>query len=192
MEKFLNTDVEFRIRLLSRLVADCVYYLGCPEWHEKQLWGHSVEEHLWDMKVLYESFSEEEKPEWLSVSRMEELGTLMKAEYVKKRAKELVTEYAHIRLVMMARLEGDCVNYLMNGAPTLWEGSKELHIACMKAFYNSFSEDEKPNWISMAEIEDYEAVLLNHRKEDDFLIVVSPIVGEEHNKMRGGAYEESK
>ncbi|MST91130.1 DNA methylase [Ruthenibacterium lactatiformans] len=51
-------------RLLSRLKADCDYYLGAGGRVEKHLWAGSVEAQIAKMRELYDVLSE--KPEWLT------------------------------------------------------------------------------------------------------------------------------
>ena len=51
-------------RLLSRLKADCDYYLGAGGRAEKHLWAGSVEAQIAKMRELYDVLSE--KPEWLT------------------------------------------------------------------------------------------------------------------------------
>lgn len=38
----------------------------------------------------------------------------------------------------------------------LWAGNVEDHIATMKAIYNSFSDDKKPEWLTMEQITEFE------------------------------------
>lgn len=51
-------------RLLSRLKADCDYYLGAGGRAEKHLWAGSVEAQITKMRELYDALPE--KPEWLT------------------------------------------------------------------------------------------------------------------------------
>ena len=51
-------------RLLSRLKADCDYYLGAGGRSEKHLWAGSVEAQITKMRELYDALPE--KPEWLT------------------------------------------------------------------------------------------------------------------------------
>lgn len=51
-------------RLLSRLKADCDYYLGAGGRAEKHLWAGSVEAQITKMRELYDALTE--KPEWLT------------------------------------------------------------------------------------------------------------------------------
>lgn len=60
-----------RSGLLGRMEADCEYYLGYGFRNEKKLWGQNVADHIFYMKALWNSFSPEEKPEWLSMEKIE-------------------------------------------------------------------------------------------------------------------------
>lgn len=81
IEKYKNTIIEvdsyecfepedkglrFRYTMLSRLKADCDYYLGNGNRKKKHLWAEDEEKQITEMKKLYNSFKESEKPEWLS------------------------------------------------------------------------------------------------------------------------------
>ena len=64
---------------------------------------------------------------------------------------------ATFRYMMLDRLRVDCEYFLGNGNRNekhLWAGDVERHIKLMKDLYNSF--EEKPEWISMKDIENYE------------------------------------
>lgn len=59
----VGSDAEFRYRLLSRCIQDCKYFLGCGSRFSKYLWGCCVENHIQAMRILWDSFSDDEKPE---------------------------------------------------------------------------------------------------------------------------------
>lgn len=63
---FLNRDDEFRYGLLGRMQRDCEYYLGNGGRHAKHLWSLSEVDQIENMKLLWESFGEDAKPEWLT------------------------------------------------------------------------------------------------------------------------------
>jgi len=66
-----EADDSFKYMLLSRMQSDCNFYLGdTPQsFNEKYLWAGNVEEHIQNMKDLWNSFKE--KPEWLSMEQIE-------------------------------------------------------------------------------------------------------------------------
>lgn len=67
----LNRDSKFRYMLLSRLQMDCKYFLGNGNRCEKHLWASNVEEHITAMKMLWNSFLPEDKPQWISLEDIE-------------------------------------------------------------------------------------------------------------------------
>lgn len=63
---------EFKYMLLDRMKQDCNYYLyGCGR-SAKYLWSDSPEEHIANMKTLWNSFPDDAKPEWLTIEQIEE------------------------------------------------------------------------------------------------------------------------
>lgn len=64
--EILQRDTKFRYQLLSRLQSDCNYYLGYGNRLKKVLWAGDEKEQIKTMKNLWESFSTNEKPEWLT------------------------------------------------------------------------------------------------------------------------------
>jgi len=67
----LERDDAFRYRLLSRLQSDCMYFLGNGNRNTRHLWAASVEEQIEAIKILWNSFNEESKPEWLTWGQIE-------------------------------------------------------------------------------------------------------------------------
>lgn len=70
-EDLVNSDDIFKYQLLSRLQGDCEYYLGNGNRNKKQLWAEDEREQIEVMKLLYNSFGDENKPEWLSMTDIE-------------------------------------------------------------------------------------------------------------------------
>ncbi len=66
-------------RLLSRLKADCDYFLGAGKRAEKHLWSGYVRTHLDKMRELYASLPE--KPEWLAPEDIGRYDRLMSPPY---------------------------------------------------------------------------------------------------------------
>lgn len=56
----------FNYQMLNRLQSDCKYYLGYGNRNKKYLCYKDEQEHINEMKKLYNSFSDDEKPEWLT------------------------------------------------------------------------------------------------------------------------------
>lgn len=65
------------------------------------------------------------------------------------------------RYMMLSRLQTDCDYYLGYGnrKSHLLGDSVERHIEEMKALWHSFTD--KPEWLSMEQIEEYEKQMLN-------------------------------
>ena len=62
-------------RLLSRLKADCEYFLGAGQGAEKNLWAGSVPAQIAKMQELYASL--QEKPEWLTEQDIDQYAQRM-------------------------------------------------------------------------------------------------------------------
>lgn len=62
----------FKYQMLDRLRCDCNYFLGYGNRSENHLWSGNVADHIADMKALWNSFPESEKPEWLTMEQIEE------------------------------------------------------------------------------------------------------------------------
>jgi hypothetical protein len=74
----------------------------------------------------------------------------------------LVEEGKEFDYMLLGRLQQDCDYYLGNGnrsPKSLWAESEEGQIAKMKELYNKM--DEKPEWISMEDINAYELAMLD-------------------------------
>lgn len=56
---------KYQYMLLDRMKQDCEYFINFSHC-EKYLWSNDVKSHIRDMKELWDSFSKDEKPEWLS------------------------------------------------------------------------------------------------------------------------------
>lgn len=63
-----------------------------------------------------------------------------------------------LKYMLLDRLRADCDYFLGNGnryAPHLWAGAVVTHIECMKLLYDSFPEEDRPEWITREDIEEY-------------------------------------
>lgn len=58
---------KFDYMTLDRLRTDCEYFLGNGNGYLGNLYYKDVDKHIEEMKKIYESFSNEEKPEWISL-----------------------------------------------------------------------------------------------------------------------------
>lgn len=76
---------------------------------------------------------------------------------------DLPSEEKKFQYMMLDRLRIDCDYYLGYGrrnSGILREGDVKKHIDAMKAIWNSFFENEKPEWLSWEQILDYEKKML--------------------------------
>lgn len=76
-DDIMQRDSRFRYMLLSRLQSDCEYYLNYGNRHPKCLWAGNEERQIDFMIKLYDSFSEDEKPEWLTMDEIIEYSKKM-------------------------------------------------------------------------------------------------------------------
>lgn len=60
-----NKDYSFDYQLLDRLRSDCRYYLDGHR-NPDLLWAGSVEEQIKEMRILYNSFPSDKKPQWIT------------------------------------------------------------------------------------------------------------------------------
>jgi len=70
MKDILKHDEKFRYQLLGRMESDCKYFLGYGNRHEKDLWAGNVTNQIKYMKDIYNSFADDEKPEWLTFNQI--------------------------------------------------------------------------------------------------------------------------
>lgn len=79
---------KYKYMLLDRLRTDCEYFLGNGNRNVSQLWGGSVGTHIDSMLLLYDSFPEEDRPEWLTREQIkdysERMGEALKSEPTEK------------------------------------------------------------------------------------------------------------
>lgn len=69
-EDVLQHDLKFRYMLLSRLQSDCEYYLNYGNRNSKRLWAGDEQRQIDYMKLLHNSFNEDEKPQWLTMAEI--------------------------------------------------------------------------------------------------------------------------
>ena len=73
-----NSCNKFKYQMLDRMLMDIRYYLGYGNRNENNLWSGSVEAHIEDTKALYNSFKDDEKPEWCTIKLIEDYEKDMK------------------------------------------------------------------------------------------------------------------
>lgn len=72
LKDLLFHEASFRYQLLYRLQMDCDYYLGYGNRYVGRLYFKTEKEHVTYMKALWESFSKDGKPEWLTWEKLME------------------------------------------------------------------------------------------------------------------------
>ena len=73
-----NPDAKYNYMMLSRLQADCDYFLNHGGRNIKYLWAGNVSDQIQKMKDIYHKL--DEKPEWISMDDIEEYEKQMKEE----------------------------------------------------------------------------------------------------------------
>ena len=63
--------MKFNYMLLGRLKSDCEYFLNYGGRSIKHLYYDSVEEHISEMKRMWNNFPLDKKPEWLTFGDIE-------------------------------------------------------------------------------------------------------------------------
>lgn len=61
---------EFKYRMLFRLKSDCEYYLGFGNRSKNRLYYKDEQEHIDEMKKLYNSFPKDQQPVWLTYEKI--------------------------------------------------------------------------------------------------------------------------
>lgn len=84
-----NTNLEYNYMLLDRLRSDCEYFLGYGNGSERHLWAGNIDDQIAKMKELYNSFTDDQKPEWIT---MEDINNYEKEMKELKKDKEKKAE----------------------------------------------------------------------------------------------------
>ena len=69
-EWILKTEAKYRYMLLDRLRQDCEYYFGNGGKNPRNLCTGSEEEQIEEMVGIWNSFPDEDKPEWLTMEQI--------------------------------------------------------------------------------------------------------------------------
>lgn len=77
----------YKYMMLDRLRADCDYFLNNGNGFLGHLYYKEVDKHIEEMKKIYNSFSEEEKPEWINLKDIENYQVQMN-EMLEKNSEE--------------------------------------------------------------------------------------------------------
>ena len=77
MKDILKSEKHFRYMILDRMRQDCEYYLNYGSRSAKVLWAGDEKRHIQNMKDIWNSFDENDKPEWLTVEEIDEFARKM-------------------------------------------------------------------------------------------------------------------
>ncbi len=80
MEDWNKYEPRFRYMMLDRMRQDCNYYLGYGNKNPKNLWACDEKDQIENMKALWNSFPDEDKPEWLTWEQIEDYAKRMGVE----------------------------------------------------------------------------------------------------------------
>ena len=75
------------------------------------------------------------------------------------------------RYQMLSRMQSDCNYFIGNGnknPKVLWAQDVDDHIKVMKKLYNSFDEKDRPEWISLKDIEDYYKKMKSKKLNEEY------------------------
>lgn len=93
IEELVEKSEIFRYQLLSRLKTDCDYYLGYGNRQPNCLWAKSETGQIEMMKILYDSFPEDKRPEWLSEADIRGYAAKMFQEEAREWSKQMVKDF---------------------------------------------------------------------------------------------------
>ena len=80
------------------------------------------------------------------------------------RKTEILSHDETFRYKLLSRMKNDCEYYLGNGnrhPKHLWAENEAEHIEIMRLLHQSFPEDKKPEWLSEADINNYEKAMVS-------------------------------
>lgn len=145
----MNLDSKDKILLVMKYLGDDFWSLPVYQDQFGYLWkdielGESTEPSLYSV-TNNEIDGEPDKP--------------IKKKFILQTRKEFVSREKRFQYQMLDRLRCDCEYYLGFGCSNpgvLREKDEKKHIEAMKSIWHSFSEEEKPKWITWEEIMEYE------------------------------------
>ena len=76
MKDILKSEKRFRYMMLNRMRQDCEYYLRIGG-SANVLWAKDEKQHIQNMKDIWNSFDENDKPEWLTIEEIEQFEKRM-------------------------------------------------------------------------------------------------------------------
>lgn len=76
IKEILQHDESFRYQMLSRMQSDCDYFINHGR-NTKHLWAGSISKQVEYMDAIYNSFTDDKKPEWISQDDIDNYGQRM-------------------------------------------------------------------------------------------------------------------
>lgn len=117
-------------------------------------------------KEIYFKYCFEKNSSWYYGTNEETYQKLYKA-FVKSPEvvidKSVLKTDETFRYQLLSRMQTDCNYFLGNGNghnKFLWGGNVETQIAYMRALYDSFPNEKKPEWISIEDIDNYQKEMI--------------------------------
>ena len=121
ISEVLNHDSQFRYMLLSRMMSDCEYYLGNGNHHSKHLWALNEDKHIGYMVEIWNSFPEQDKPEWLTFEEIKGYAMEMGVDFEEvinhiksEKAAKALQEFADMSLQSENSIDTEVVLNLCN------------------------------------------------------------------------------
>lgn len=146
---------------------DCVWFIYQERNREHQQFIPKTSNDSKEFLKEMERFLDKIKPTLKTVGDLQHHAKMRElTDYLKECLEKefTVSNDDKFNYMMLSRLQSDCEYYLGNGKQSdkyLWAGNANDQIDRMKKIYNSFPDDKKPEWISMADIENYESQMCN-------------------------------
>lgn len=78
LKKEQENTRKFDYMMLDRLRTDCGYFLTNGNGNLKDLYYKDIDKHIDEMKKIYNSFSKNERPEWITLEEIETIKEAMK------------------------------------------------------------------------------------------------------------------
>lgn len=122
-------------------------------------------------KEIYYKYCLKQNSSWYYGTNEETYQKLCKA-FVKSPEvvidKSILQTDETFRYMLLDRMRIDCNYYLGNGDghnKYLWGGDVKTQIAYMRALYDSFPNDKKPEWLSIEDIDNYQKEMIEKETE---------------------------
>lgn len=122
-------------------------------------------------KEIYYKYCLKQNSSWYYGANEETYQKLCKA-FVKQPEvvidKSILQTDETFRYMLLDRMNIDCYYYLGNGDghnKYLWGGDVKTQIAYMRALYDSFPNDKKPEWLSIEDIDNYQKEMIEKETE---------------------------